>query len=155
MKLLVFSDSHGDADSMARAVDLEQPDQILHLGDTVRDAERLVDWYPEIPLVNVCGNCDGWCNTPDERLITVAGKALMLTHGHCYRVKSGPYMAIEAARTAGADVLLFGHTHQPLCDRQGELWVVNPGTIRGPVRRTYGVITIAAGKLDCRIGELK
>lgn len=154
MKLLVFSDSHGAVDGMARAVDLECPDQILHLGDLVRDAERLADWYPELPLTNVCGNCDGWCNTPDERLIAVGGRRLMLTHGHGYRVKAGPELAVEAARARGADVLLFGHTHQPLCECRGGLWVMNPGAVGAPIRRTYGVIVVENGVLDCRISQL-
>lgn len=100
----------------------------------VRDAQRLSDWYPELPLVQVCGNCDGWCDVPDERLLHVGGRTLLLTHGHSYRVKSGLDLALSAARSSGADILLFGHTHLPLCDRQGALWVLNPGTIRGPLR---------------------
>lgn len=155
MKLLVFSDSHGDVGSMDRAVELERPDRILHLGDVVRDAERLADHYPELPLDNVCGNCDGWCDVPDERLLRVGTRTVLMTHGHGYRVKSGPELAVAAARAAGADVLLFGHTHRPLCDRQGALWIVNPGTIRGPLQRTYGVITLEGDRLDCRIGSLK
>lgn len=154
MKLLVFSDSHGAVDCMAQAVDLEHPDQILHLGDLVRDAERLADWYPDIPLVNVCGNCDGWCNTPDERLITAGGRRLLLTHGHTYRVKAGPELAVEAARAKGAEVLLFGHTHRPLCECRGGLWVMNPGTIQGPIHRTYGVIVTDGETLDCRVSQL-
>ena len=154
MKLLVFSDSHGDTDSMSQAVERERPDQLLHLGDMVRDAQRLSDWYPELPLVQVCGNCDGWCDVPDERLLHVGGRTLLLTHGHSYRVKSGLDLALSAARSSGADILLFGHTHLPLCDRQGALWMLNPGTIRGPLRRTYGVIEISGGRADCRIGAV-
>ena len=35
-----------------------------------------------------------------------------MMHGHTRRVKSGPMAAIYAARECGADILLFGHTHQ-------------------------------------------
>ena len=41
MKLLIFSDSHGNVANMEDAVRLESPDRILHLGDLVRDAEAL------------------------------------------------------------------------------------------------------------------
>lgn len=35
----------------------------------------------------------------------------------------------------------------PLVDWDGTLWVMNPGSIRD--RRTYGVITLEGGKIDC------
>ena len=50
---------------------------------------------------------------------------------------------------AGADILLFGHTHQPLVDRSGDFWVMNPGCIGPSPRRTYGVITLEDGRVDC------
>ena len=58
MKLLVFSDSHGNIEHMRRAVEQEKPDQILHLGDVMRDAVELSRSYPNIPLELVPGNCD-------------------------------------------------------------------------------------------------
>ena len=53
MKILVFSDSHGNEDNMVRAVERERPstlDAIVHLGDGWRDAEALHRLYPRIPL---------------------------------------------------------------------------------------------------------
>lgn len=37
MRILVLSDSHGNVDNMARAVELTAPDRVLHLGDCQRD----------------------------------------------------------------------------------------------------------------------
>ena len=36
-----------------------------------------------------------------------------------------------------------------LVDRSGDFWVMNPGCIGPSVRRTYGVITLEDGKVDC------
>lgn len=36
MRILVLSDSHGNVDNMARAVELTAPDRVLHLGDCQR-----------------------------------------------------------------------------------------------------------------------
>ena len=58
MKILVFSDSHGNEDNMIRAVERERPftlDAIVHLGDGWRDAEALHRLYPRIPLEQVAG----------------------------------------------------------------------------------------------------
>ena len=57
MKWLVFSDSHGKLDYMRKAVELEKPERILHLGDVSRDAERLQTMFPTIPVEMVRGNC--------------------------------------------------------------------------------------------------
>ena len=61
--------------------------------------------------------------------------------------QSSAMNACYAARECGAQILLFGHTHRPLVDWDGTLWVMNPGSIRD--RRTYGVITLEGGKIDC------
>ena len=129
MRILVLSDSHGCVDPMQQCVELVQPQAILHLGDCARDADRLGRLYPRIPLLGVPGNCD--------------------YGSHTRHVKSGPMAAIYAARECGADILLFGHTHQPLVDRSGDFWVMNPGCIGPSPRRTYGVITLEDGRVDC------
>ena len=49
MKYLVLSDSHGNVDNMARAVEREKPDGIIHLGDCWRDAEELHELFPRLP----------------------------------------------------------------------------------------------------------
>ena len=84
-----------------------------------------------------------------ERLTELGGVRILMMHGHTRHVKSGPMAAMYAARECGADILLFGHTHQPMVDRSGDFWVMNPGCIGPSVRRTYGVITLEDGKVDC------
>lgn len=153
MNVLVFSDSHGNVASMKQIVARERPDLILHLGDMVRDAAALAKEFPQILLQNVCGNCDGAGQAPNQRMLTVAGKKLMLTHGHLYQVKLGMGRAVAAARESDADVLLFGHTHQALCLRQGPLWVMNPGSIQDRRTYSYGIIEWKNGTLFCRIVE--
>ena len=146
MRILVLSDSHGCVEPMEQCVERVQPQVILHLGDCVRDAQRLEERYPDIPLLGVPGY--GGLDQP-ERLTELGGVRILMMHGHTRRVKSGPMAAIYAARECGADILLFGHTHQPVVDRSGDFWVMNPGCIGPGVRRTYGVITLEDGKVDC------
>lgn len=134
---------------MEQCVERVQPQVILHLGDCVRDAQRLEERCPRIPLLGVPGNCDYGSADQPERLTELGGVRILMMHGHTRRVKSGPMAAIYAARECGADILLFGHTHQPVVDRSGDFWVMNPGYIGPSVRRTYGVITLEDGKVDC------
>ena len=50
MKLVLFSDSHGNVANMADVVRLEHPDRVLHMGDLARDAEELARQFPDIPV---------------------------------------------------------------------------------------------------------
>ncbi|MTQ97224.1 YfcE family phosphodiesterase [Pseudoflavonifractor sp. BIOML-A6] len=154
MKLLVFSDSHGNTSNMCAAVERERPDRILHLGDMVRDAVSLAGRFPEIPLDMVPGNCDYSMELSVKKLLEAEGRRILMTHGHIYSVKAGIGTAVLAAREAGADILLFGHTHEPLCDFYDGLWILNPGSCRGGLRPTYGVISLTEGKTYCRTAEL-
>ena len=45
MKILVLSDSHGNISNMLQAVEREQPRAVYHLGDCLRDGERLLSIY--------------------------------------------------------------------------------------------------------------
>lgn len=152
MKILVFSDSHGNTSFMEQAVQAEAPDQILHLGDVLRDARALAERFPHIPLTCVPGNCDGMGGSePAERVVELEGKRILMMHGHTRGVKAGIGGAVWAGREAEADVVLFGHTHEPLCDRVGPMWVVNPGSVRGYYLTTYAVLTLTGEELECHI----
>ncbi len=148
MKVLVVSDSHGKVDNLIRAVELTQPDYVLHLGDCQRDLEKLRQTFPMLPVEGVPGNCDyGSCDQP-ERLIELVGVRILMLHGHTRGVKSDVMRAVWAARECGAQVLLFGHTHRPMVDNDGALLVLNPGAAGDPLRPTCGLLTIENGKAD-------
>ena len=151
MKWLIFSDSHGDVSTMRSVVLREKPDRILHLGDVVRDAQRLQDSFPDIPLDQVRGNCDvGSYDVPEEKELFFLGHRVWLLHGHGYGVKMGLGLMLSEARGRGAEVVLFGHTHKALCDRDGPMWIVNPGSIGASPQGTYAVMEERRGELYCR-----
>ncbi|MBQ2062242.1 MAG: metallophosphoesterase [Oscillospiraceae bacterium] len=150
MRILVLSDSHGNVDNLARCVEFTEPNHILHLGDCVHDAELLARRFPTIPVTTVPGNCDYGNPDEPEKLIELGGKRILMMHGHTRGVKYDIQRAVYAARECGADVLLFGHTHRPLVDFDGTLYVMNPGSVRGRgAPATYGVITINSRTFDC------
>ena len=142
MKILVFSDSHRSLSGMCQAVAAHDPDQIIHLGDMLYDAQSLSRMYPKLPVCMVPGNCDGWTDEPLKRLITLAGRQILLSHGHVWGVKRNYDAAIADARACGADILLFGHTHTAVCQRlEDGLWMLNPGSSR----YSYGLISMEPG----------
>lgn len=153
MKLVVFSDSHRSLRGMRDAVELEQPDYVLHLGDLEEDARLLAQEYPRLAVASVPGNCDFNFTAPLLKKLTYDGVTLLLSHGHIWQVKSGYGTAIQAARTHGAHILLFGHTHTPVCQQlEDGLWVVNPGSIRD--HGDYTVILLKDGSIDIQLKRI-
>lgn len=155
MKVLILSDSHGEAGHILRAVEQEKPDYVIHLGDGWRDLRELERLMPMLPIAQVCGNCDfGAFDLPDTRLVEYGGIRVFLCHGHRYGVKSGLLSLCYAAREQNAQVALFGHTHQAFCEEYDGLWVLNPGSCGYCARPTCGVMEIQNGQVSCFIKEI-
>ena len=142
MKLLVVSDIHGRSDRLTDLLEMHSDaDALIFLGDGLRDLSRAGVWDYPMTAISVRGNCDiipltETTVTPYEHTQTIEGYKFFMLHGHTRSVKSGLNNAIYAAAERNADVLLFGHTHEPL-DKYipaGEtlnkpLWVFNPGSL--------------------------
>ena len=151
MKILVLSDSHGNTENMIQAVEQTSPRMIIHLGDCWRDAERLHQHFPDIPLHQVPGNCDMRPLESLEQLLFIEDKRVLICHGHTYHVKQSLLSAGYASEEQNLDAFLFGHTHQPLIDLRGKTFFLNPGSIGDYRRPTYGILTILNGRIDGRI----
>lgn len=149
-RILVFSDSHRSLGNMYEAVERLKPNLVIHLGDMLRDAQELSHAYPMQAIVMVPGNCDGWTDEPLQKLIEVQGKKILLSHGHIWQVKHSYDAALAAARRAGADLVMFGHTHRAYCAHEEDgLWVLNPGS----ARYSYAIVRITGGEIDCQLAE--
>lgn len=139
MDFLIFSDSHGRPDAIQTAIDrqLRAPDSIFFLGDGLRDTEALLTGRSH--LFSVRGNCDFvWDpSIPSEQLLPFGEHKILITHGHLFGVKGGLGGLIAHAAELGADIVLFGHTHQPLALSLSEdetpigrpMHLFNPGSI--------------------------
>lgn len=154
MKVLVLSDSHGDLTNMVTAVEREQPDLVLHLGDCWQDARRLAAQFPRLPMEHVPGNCDFRPEEPAEKLLFLEDCRVLICHGHTYGVKTSLLSAGYKAEQENLDAFLFGHTHKPLVDRRGKTLFLNPGSIGKGLRYTYGVLTVDGQHLDGRTVSL-
>lgn len=151
MRILVFSDSHGSVETMTYITATEHPDHIIHLGDHVRDADRLAERFPDIFVTRVAGNCDHLTMCSEYLVREFCGVRFFLTHGHAHGVKSGLLRLAYASMEAEADVALFGHTHRALHEVRDGIVFFNPGSCSTP-SGSYGVITITDG---CPTFEIK
>lgn len=151
MKLLVCGDTHGNNQAIAcliRAFAFHRPQLFAHTGDFYRDFQRIreetgVDGY------GVTGNCDFGLTEPEEQLFELDGIRVLLVHGHQHRVKRGPRHLIRAARKKGVQLVLFGHNHIPLVQREQGLLLVNPGSLywpRGGSGPSYALLDTSGGE---------
>ena len=150
MNILVFADSHGDVDIMADAVGRWKPDQVLHLGDHFSDMVKLHLRFPEIPMQGVRGNCDA-PGSPESLRLTLGGTRLLLVHGHRQGVKEDLERLYFTALEAGANLVLFGHTHRSLHEREGKVEFFNPGSIGRGYPPSYGLLRLGEGPLSAEI----
>ncbi len=157
MKLLVVSDTHGDAEQLEHALEKENDaDALIFLGDGVRDTEDLEVLYPKLKTYIVSGNCDIGSFFPMEGLAAFGGLLFFYTHGHIYDVKNGLYKIAQTAKQRGADAVLFGHTHCPLHEEIDGVTLFNPGSLSVWCGRgNYGVITIRDGKAEYELCRLE
>lgn len=126
----VFSDSHGDREALARLLEkMGHIDAACFLGDVASDANFLREKLAEMPhgpvLYAVRGNNDLASMLPDDMLIELGGKRIYMTHGH---LVSSPLSLAYRAKENGADIALFGHTHEPLCEFEYGVLLLNPGS---------------------------
>lgn len=168
MKILVFSDSHGNPACIRAALDAHRgsTDLVFFLGDGVRDITDVLADFPEIPRVIVAGNCDSpltlaacGIDAPTEEIRTVDGLKILAMHGHTARVKWGYDSLIYRASEVGADIVLFGHTHLPenhfVNDPGGvarRILLFNPGSIGTGMTHSYGVIYVIGGQISADHG---
>ena len=170
MKVLIASDIHGSAywaERLVRAVEVEQPDRIVLLGDLLyhgprNDLPREYDPKRVIPLLNgladsgnlvaVRGNCDAEvdqmvlsfpCMADYAELVDDGGRTLFLTHGHVFG--AGFHNSVDNIPTlAEGSAVVYGHTHvkvnEPVGARPG-IWAFNPGSVSIPKdgSHSYGI----------------
>jgi uncharacterized protein len=130
---------------------LRAADLILHGGDLSSAAflEELRALGPPVEAVH--GNADEPAlreALPEQRVVEAAGARIGMVHipgpaaGRAERL---------LARFPGCDAVLFGHTHLPVVERHGEVWLLNPGS---PTERRRGPFH-AMLLLEIEAGELR
>lgn len=152
MRILVVSDTHGMHQGFTKALDAcGKIDAIFHLGD-VEGGAYFMDSVSPCPFHVIAGNNDFFAKLPGEKLVEIGGKTIFMTHGHKYRVNSGVEKMADAARRHGAQICLFGHTHQPYANCLDGLWIFNPGSISLPRqqgrKKTYMILEWDENKMD-------
>ncbi len=145
MKIVIFSDSHGNRTNMRETLKTEKPRMVFYLGDGLRDIERVMEEFPDIALHCVAGNCDLRSHVPTEELVIVQNIPMLLAHGHTHNVKYGYESYLIYGMKRGMQVLLAGHTHTPCIWEDRGVVLINPGSVGNYFSPTYAVLEIEDG----------
>ncbi|MBA2564959.1 MAG: metallophosphoesterase family protein [Gemmatimonadetes bacterium] len=158
MRIGVLSDTHG-ALHPAIATSFTGVDEIFHLGDV--GTQRILDELEAIaPVTAVSGNMDPpglVAHLPESKVVTRANRRIVLLHGHRVRAAE-PVELLRATRPDRPDLVLFGHTHEPLLEELEGVTFFNPGAAGKPrfrSRPTIGLleITLTGMRLEHRALE--
>ena len=143
MRILVVSDTHSDVYNFERVLEKHRDiDVIIHCGDGADDVLKMKQIYANKMFVSVRGNCDWCCESPNLETVTLEGKKIFVTHGHIYDVKNSLLRLSFAAKEAGADLVLFGHTHIPCDVYEDGVYFLNPGSLRG-YKGSYALVDLS------------
>lgn len=156
MRIGVISDTHDNVPRIKEAVAIfneRNVDLVIHAGDYIAPFAVAPLGDLKCQYVGVFGNNDGeklGLNKRSQGRISVAphsvesgGKNILVLHepgGLAALIKSQAY-----------DIIIYGHTHEPVIEEQGRTLVINPGECGGWLR---GRCTIALVDLDRMTAEL-
>ena len=150
MKIGVLSDTHlnntKNAQQLANkllAGPFADVDLILHAGDAVLPG--LEACFADKKWYAVRGNMDhALSDLPISRIVRVAGIKIGMIHGWG-SVENIEERVISHFSDTPLDIIIFGHSHEPLCRWHGPLLLFNPGSAtdrRNAPQHTVGVLTI-------------
>jgi len=148
--MLVFSDSHGDSESMAKVMKRFYPDAAIFLGDGIDDFLILEKDFPHTNFFNVQGTIDD--KGDPARLEKFEDVAVYMSHEESFsKIKADREHVFEALKL-NAQIVLYGHTHVPELFVYRGLTFMNPGTISASYGfRTFGMIDITGDEYLCQI----
>ena len=147
----VVSDTHGFYDPRVPPL-LEGVEHILHAGDI--GTGGIIEQLTGIaPVTAVRGNNDregAESEYPEVEMLELAGCRIYLTH--IVKVpKDGDEDGLDVYLDAGADAVVYGHSHSAFNEQRGGLTFFNPGAAG---KRRFKVVP-SIGLLELEPGQVK
>ena len=132
MKVLIVSDTHRKNDNYIKVLERVAPiDMVIHCGD-IEGSDYLIAESAGCPVQMVTGNNDFFSDLPREKEFAIGKYKVWLTHGHNYYVSLSNENIKHEARMRGIDIVMYGHTHKPVIDIDGDVIAINPGSLAYP-----------------------
>lgn len=158
MKIGVISDTHISDGSVHVPQEIlnafKQVDRVVHCGDMVD--LKVIDELNSVcaKVVAVSGNMDHEAvkrKYPVKELFDVEGFKIGVMHGWGAALTLTEVLK-DAFKADNPDIIIFGHSHQPMNEQIGGILFFNPGSADIAAQyKSYGIIEIKSGWIDARI----
>ena len=158
MKIGILSDTHSLLIPQKLLSDFKNLDLIIHAGD-ICDAGTLDILRALAPVKAVQGNMDDAVmkkRLPLRELFTVDGVKVGVNHGHG-QTRDAMANAMAQFKDEAPDIIIFGHSHQPLKLQVGKTLMFNPGSPNDVIRApyfSYGFLETGNGKWKVNIVKI-
>ena len=149
----MLSDTHAkDLEDLPERIreDLEKADLIIHAGDYT--SKNLLDQLRGLGnFRGVHGNMDAdeiKRELPDKEIFEIGGVRIGISHPSEGGSPAGLKRRVQSKLGDDLDLIIYGHSHKPVNEREGNTTYLNPGSATGafPARyKTYGVLRIEEG----------
>ncbi|MCL2388040.1 MAG: YfcE family phosphodiesterase [Defluviitaleaceae bacterium] len=150
MRILVFSDSHGDMESIEKAMNRFYPDIAIHLGDGIEDLLNLSKNFPLSTFFYVRGDVDNFGDSHKKELFDNVS-VYMTHHEYQFTIEQNPEKIIEVLKL-DSQIVLFGNTHTPTLFVSNGITFMNPGSIsKVNGFRTFGMIDVIDNEYLCKL----
>lgn len=158
----VISDTHDRVNAIEKSVEIfnaKGVDAVLHCGDFVAPFALAPFKKLKAPFYAVFGNNDGekeglfklfdeagWSLKPRPWLFELDGTRIAMLHE--------PAPIAEIVRDERADLIVFGHTHEALCEERNGIMIVNPGEGCGWVKKRSTLATVDLASRTAQIESI-
>lgn len=133
MKIVILSDTHAKKhnDKLFKLIDnlFKEADMIIHAGDYISPSVVL-KLKEHDNFVGVWGNNDKSYIRDilkEKEILSIEGYKIGLYHGHGTS-KNTLTTAYDKFVDDKVDIIIFGHTHQPLILTKNKILMINPGS---------------------------
>jgi len=130
----------------------DEVNMIIHAGDYIND-DVVKILNDNFKFIGVWGNADNTAvkNLLNEKeIINIESYRIGIFHGHG-KVSTTLDRASEKFKNDNVDIVIFGHSHQPLIKTKNGILMLNPGSLTAKRREkwpSYIILKINANHLD-------
>ena len=159
MKIGIISDTHDNIPKIREAVNIfneRETDIVIHAGDYVAPFAIRPLTQLKCQWIGVFGNNDGerlGLNRTSQNKIKNApyslefgGKKILILHE--------PGEVVALIKSQSYDIIVYGHTHEPVIEKHGRTLVVNPGECGGWLKDRSSIALVDLDQMDAELLEL-
>lgn len=159
MRIGIISDTHlkksGENINPILNEYLNEVDMIIHAGDYInKEVINRIKIFKK--FIGVYGNVDDEKVkevVKEKEIIEVMGYKIGIFHGHG-RTKTTIDRVYKSFEDDSVDIIIFGHSHQPIVRTKNKILMINPGS---PINKrkerwfSLAILTIDEGQLDVEL----